>query len=102
MIRHIVLFKVRPEVAAEDFNILMQEIAELESSVSGFISFEHGPNQTPETRDQGYTYGFIVTLASWADLDVYQNNPSHQTTGAKLVAACHSNHDGLLVFDMEI
>lgn len=102
MIRHIVLFKVRPEVTAEDFNILMQEIADLESSVSGFISFEHGPNQTPETRDQGYSYGFIVTLASWADLDAYQNNPSHQTTGARLVDACNSNQDSLLVFDMEV
>ena len=102
MIRHMVLFKVRPEVAAEDFNILMQEIAELESSVSGFIRFEHGPNQTPETRDQGYTYGFILTLASWDDLDAYRNNSNHQTIGAKLVAACHSNHDGLLVFDMEV
>ncbi|ETX10068.1 stress responsive protein [Marinomonas ushuaiensis DSM 15871] len=102
MIRHVVLFKVRPEVAAADFNILMQEIADLESSVSGFISFEHGPNQTPETRDQGYNYGFVLTLASWVDLDAYQNNSRHQITGAKLIAACNSNYDGLLVFDMEV
>jgi hypothetical protein len=102
MIRHIVLFKVRPEIDGKPFQALMQEIADLRSSHSGIMDFEHGPNQTPETRDQGYTYGFILTLGSWPDLAIYQNDPKHQATGAKLLAACLPDHAGLLVFDMEV
>jgi len=102
MIRHIVLFKVRPDVDAKQFQPLMQEIAQLRTSHGGIIGFEHGPNQTPETRDQGYNYGFVLTLNSWADLESYQNDPNHQATGAKLLAACHPDHAGLLAFDMEV
>lgn len=102
MIRHIVLFKVRPEVTAEQFLVLMQEIADLRSTHPGIISFEHGSNQTPETRDHGYTYGFTLTLGSWADLESYQNDPKHQATGAKLIAACDPDHSGILAFDMEV
>jgi hypothetical protein len=102
MIRHTVLFKVRPEIDIEQFQLLMQEIAQLRTAHSGFMGFEHGPNQTPETRDQGYTYGFILTLGSWADLAAYQNDPNHQATGAKLLDACLPDHAGLLVFDMEV
>lgn len=102
MIRHIVLFKVRAEVAADQFQVLMQEIADLRSSHSGILSFEHGPNQTPETRDHGYTYGFTLTLGSWADLETYQNDPIHRATGAKLILACDPDHSSILAFDMEV
>lgn len=102
MIRHIVLFKVRPEISVDQFQALMQEIADLRASHKGIISFEHGPNQTPETRDHGYSYGFTLTLASWADLEKYQNDPTHQATGAKLIAACDPDHSGILAFDMEV
>lgn len=102
MIKHIVLFKVRTEITSDEFEGLMHEIAVLKSVLTGFIDFKHGPNKTPETKDQGYTYGFILTLGSWKDLESYQNNPSHQATGAKLVSACHPSDDGILVFDMEV
>jgi len=102
MIQHLVLFKVRDEVSPETIQVLMQEIADLRTSHSGIIGFEHGSNQTPETRDQGYNYGFILTLGTWADLEFYQNDPNHQATGKKLVAACQPDYSGILTFDMEV
>ena len=102
MIRHLVLFKVRPEIDVSQFQLLMQEIADLRAAHSGIVGFEHGPNKTPETRDQGYSYGFILTLGSWTDLALYQNDPNHQATGLKLLNACHPDHAGILAFDMEV
>lgn len=102
MIRHIVLFKVRAEVTSSEFTGLMLEIAALESSVSGFIEFKHGPNQTRETKDQGYNYGFVLIFDTWSDLESYQDNADHKKVGAKLEAACIPNDDGILVFDMEV
>ena len=44
MIRHLVLFKVRPEIDVSQFQLLMQEIADLRAAHSGIVGFEHGPN----------------------------------------------------------
>lgn len=101
-VKHIVLFKVRPEVSRETFLLLMDEIAALQPTHPGILGFEHGPNETPEDRDHGYNYGFTLSLASWDALALYQADPNHQATGRKLVAACDPDHSGILAFDYEV
>lgn len=101
-IRHIVLFKVRPEVSREAFVALMDEIEALKPTHPGILAFEHGPNQTPEDRDHGYNYGFTLTLASWDALERYQADPNHQATGRRIIAACDPDHSGILAFDVEV
>lgn len=101
-VKHIVLFKVRPDIARSEFMSLMDEIAALQPSHPGILGFEHGPNQTPEDRDHGYNYGFTLTFESWDALALYQADPNHQATGRKLVAACEPDHSGILAFDYEV
>lgn len=101
-VKHIVLFKVRPEVSREEFVLLMDEIAALKPTHPGILGFEHGPNQTPEDRDHGYNYGFTLTLESWDALALYQADPYHQATGRKIIQACDPDHSGILAFDVEV
>lgn len=101
-VKHIVLFKVRPDFDQTEFLSLMDEIAALQPGHPGILGFEHGPNQTPEDRDHGYNYGFTLTLDSWDALALYQADPNHQATGRKLVAACDPDHSGILAFDYEV
>ena len=101
-VKHIVLFKRRPDFDQSEVLDLMDEIAALQPSHPGILGFDHGPNKTPEDRDHGYNYGFTLTLASWDALALYQADPNHQATGRKLVAACDPDHSGILAFDYEV
>lgn len=101
-VKHVVLFKKRPEVTEAEFIALMDEIDALKVTHQGILGFDHGPNKTPEDRDHGYNYGFTLRLTSWDALALYQADPNHQATGRKLVAACEPDHSGILAFDYEV
>jgi len=99
MIRHTVLLRPLARTTESELTGLMDEIAELENKHDGFIRFEHGKNKTPEDRDHRYSYGFTATFKDWASLAAYQADPEHQATGRKIVLACESDAEGILVFD---
>ena len=101
-VKHVVLFKKRPEVSEQAFVALMEEINSLKPTHPGILAFDYGPNKTPEDRDHGYNYGFTLTLASWNALALYQADPVHQATGRKLIQACEPDHSGILAFDYEV
>ena len=102
MIRHIVMLNLREDARHDDLMDVMTGLGELSQSLSGFASFEHGPNRDFETKSDCYPYGFMCTFDNEAALKAYAANESHKALGARLVAMCEGGGDGIFVVDLEI
>jgi hypothetical protein len=98
--RHIVLVKVRPEVPASEVQQALDALGALKGQVPGLLSFEAGPNNSPEGRTLGFTHGFVMDFADAAARDAYLPDPRHQAAAAGL-RAIRDPDDGVLVFDFD-
>lgn len=101
MIRHIVLVRFQREVSETQILEIFAELSVLRAEIAGMGSVVSGKSTSPEQIERGYMHGFTVDFETWDDLRAYQNHPSHQKTGAKIVAAAQGGLDGVLVFDLE-
>lgn len=102
MIRHCVFVKFRSDVGAEERAAIYAGLGALVGQIEGLLSFESGPNISPEGRSQGFNDGFIMDFADEAARDRYLPHPAHKEAGSRLVAALEGGRNGLIVFDLEI
>jgi hypothetical protein len=102
MIRHVVLFKFRTGVSADERAEIYAGLNALVGQIEGLLSAEFGPNISPEGLGQGFNDGFIMDFVDEAARDRYLPHPAHQAAGAKLVAALEGGVQGLVVFDMKV
>jgi hypothetical protein len=100
MIRHIVLVKVRPEVAEAEIAAIFADLAAIKERLPGVLAVHSGRSESPEKIERGYLHGFTVDFTDWAALAAYQDHPEHRRVGAALVAAVVGGIDGILVFDL--
>jgi hypothetical protein len=100
MIRHIVLVKVRPEVAEAEIAAIFADLAAIKDRLPGVLAIHSGRSESPEKIERGYLHGFTVDFTDWAALAAYQDHPDHRRVGAALVAAAVGGIDGILVFDL--
>ncbi len=100
MIQHIVLFKFKPGVTAEQIDQVFTDLAALKDLIPGILSYSAGINSSPENINRDYTHGFIMTFATAADRDVYLPHPEHEKVKAKL-SQILADDEGALVFDFE-
>ncbi len=103
MIRHRVFIRFRPEVGGAEKAAIFAEISAMKERLPGFLAAHVGANVSPETgMDKGYAEGFIVDFASAKARDAYLDDPEHQKTGRKIVAAADGGVQGVFVYDLEI
>ncbi len=102
MIRHVVLFKFRSGVSADERAEIYAGLDALVGQIDGLLSATFGPNISPEGLGQGFNDGFIMDFADAAARDRYLPHPAHQAAGARLVAALEGGTEGLVVFDMKV
>ena len=77
IVRHIVMFQFRPEMTATQLDEIIHRFREMALKIPGTLSFEHGPNHSPEGLDRGLTHVFMVTFQDAAARDVYLVHPDH-------------------------
>ncbi len=97
---HIVLIKVRADVAPEDVQRAFDTLAALQGQIPGLLAFRGGANTSPEGRTQGFTHGFVMEFADAAARDAYLPDPRHQAAAAGL-RAIREPEGGVLVFDFD-
>jgi hypothetical protein len=102
MIRHCVFVKFRSDVDADERAAIYAGLGTLVGQIEGLLSFDCGPNISPEGRSQGFNDGFIMDFADEAARDRYLPHPAHKAAGSRLVAALEGGRDGLVVFDIEL
>lgn len=102
MIRHIVLLRFRPDVTAEQRNVIYADLAALKAVIPGFLAMSYGSNVSPEGKDRGFADGFSMDFVDEAARDAYLEHPDHKAAGSRLVAALEGGRDGLIVFDLVV
>jgi hypothetical protein len=76
-LRHLVLYKFKPEVPPEGVQAVVDAFSKLPTQIPGIVGFQHGPNMSQEGKSDGLTYAFEVTFRDQAALDAYLVHPAH-------------------------
>jgi hypothetical protein len=78
MIRHYGMFQFHPEITPDQIDECFAEMAAMVGKIPGLLSLEHGPYDSPEGLNDGFTHGFVMTFDSGASRDAYLPHPEHE------------------------
>jgi hypothetical protein len=81
VLRHVVLFALKPTSSDADAEELAQAFAKLPSEIDEIIDFEWGQDVSVEGKAQGFTHCFFVTFRDEAGRDAYLPHPAHKAFG---------------------
>lgn len=101
MIVHMVLLKVREDVATEQVQETFEAIGALREEIAGIVDYSFGPYASPEGLDRGYTHGFCMTFVDARSRDAYLPHPRHEEIKSRVLAILDGGVDGVLAFDYE-
>ena len=99
MIQHIVLLKLKPGATADQKTALRDGLIDLQRKIPGIESVSGGDDNSPEGKQHGFDWGFVMTFADAAARDAYLPHADHKTVGQTLLRPIV---DDVLVFDYEI
>jgi len=83
-VRHVVVFRFKPDASAEKIRQVTEALVALKDKIPGILAMEHGVNNSPEKLNQGFTHVFQVTFANAAARDAYLPHPAHKAFGSLL------------------
>ena len=86
-VRHVVVFKYTPDATEEQIQEITDALRDLKDKIPGIVSFEHGVNNSPEGKNQGFTHVYLITFENAAARDAYLPHPDHQAFGETLRAS---------------
>ena len=101
MIRHVVLFKLKPGTDAKALDQVFAALKDLQHKMSGILSISTGRDNSPEGLQRGHTHGFTVDFVDAAARDAYLPHPAHQAVGAMIVGITEGGVDGICVVDWD-
>lgn len=82
--RHIVIFKYKPEATETQIEKVSRALSDLQNKIPGIVSFEHGVNDSPENKNNGFTHVYQFTFKDADARDTYLPHPEHQKFGEML------------------
>jgi hypothetical protein len=97
MIKHFGVFKFKEGVSKETIGSCFDAMQDMVGNISGLLEMEHGPYDSDEGLDDGFTHGFIMTFDSLKSRDSYLPHPIHEKVKALVVP----NLERVIVFDFE-
>jgi lysophospholipase L1-like esterase len=95
LLRHVVLFKFKPEVTKAQVQEVVDAFASLPKKISEIKDFEMGTDVSVENKSEGFTHGFVVTFADEKGREVYLPHAAHQ----EFVKLVDPRIEKVLVFD---
>ena len=78
LLRHVVLFKFKPESTPEDIQKVVTAFAALPKQIDTIVDFEWGTDVGVENLSQGFTHCFLVTFRTAEARDAYLPHPAHK------------------------
>lgn len=97
-VKHIALLKFKDGTSGETIEGLFDELLNMTEVIPGIEDYVAGENSSPESLNQGYTHGFVMTFTDAAARDAYLPHPEHERM--KSIVLPHV--ESALVFDFEI
>lgn len=82
--RHIVIFKYKPQATDEQIEEVTRALGDLKNKIPGIVAFEHGVNDSPENKNNGFTHVYLFTFEDAEARDIYLPHPEHQKFGEML------------------
>lgn len=98
MIRHFGVFKFHPDIDEVSIGECFAAMQGMVGEIDGLLDFEHGPYQSDEGLNDGFTHGFIMTFDSAGSRDAYLSHPVHEAV-KDIVMPCLAR---VIVFDFVI
>jgi quinol monooxygenase YgiN len=95
VLRHLVLYKFRDDVSAQQVQEVVDAFAALPKQIEGIVAFEAGTNVSSEGKSEGLTHCFQVTFRDQEALDAYLKHPAHD----KYVQVVKPRREKVVVFD---
>ena len=77
MVRHFGVFKFYPTISESEIAECFSQLKSMVGRIDGLLGIEHGPYESGEGLNQGFTHGFIMTFTSPAARDAYLPHPVH-------------------------
>lgn len=100
MIRHVVLFKFKPDFPPEDLAAWRAGLDRMRGGIPGMTSLTHGPDVM--RADRSYDYAIVADFEHLADIEVYNTHPLHEPLKAYSFPNCESILSVDLVLDPHI
>ncbi len=98
MVYHYGTFVFKPEVTPAQIAQCFAEMRGMVGKIPGLLSMQHGPYQSPEGLNDGFTHGFVMTFDSPASRDAYLPHDEHERVKAIVVPKLAR----VLVFDFTV
>jgi hypothetical protein len=95
MIRHFGVLQFKPEINQDQIDECFLALAGMVGKIPGLLSVEHGPYQSDEGLNDGFTHGFIMTFDTAESRDKYLPHPEHERV-RQIVVPCLER---VVVFD---
>jgi hypothetical protein len=98
MVRHIALLQFKDEITQDQIDECFEALKNMQGRIPGIVAFEHGPYQSGEGLNEGFTHGFIMTFDSPESRDAYLPHPIHEEV-KDIVVPCLER---VVVFDFTL
>jgi hypothetical protein len=79
--RHIVIFKYKSTATQDQIEKVTNALSNLQNKIPGIVAFEHGINDSPENKNNGFTHVYQFTFEDADARDTYLPHPEHQKFG---------------------
>ena len=101
MVRHCVLFKMSASSSAPEIDECLRGLAAVAGALPGLLDFVGGRDVFPETRNRGYTHGFVMTFDTAAHRDAYLTHPDHVALATRVWKLVDGGKDGTLIVNFD-
>ena len=97
-VKHYGVFQFKEGISDEQISTCFKSLASMVGEIPGLLDFCHGPYDSDEGLNDGFTHGFIMTFESPESRDAYLPHPVHERV-KEVVVPCLER---LVVFDFNI
>ena len=97
-VKHYGVFQFKPEITSAQIATSFREMAGMVGKIPGLLDFHHGPYDSSEGMNDGFTHGFIMSFSSPEERDAYLPHPEHERV-KRIVVPCLAR---VIVFDFNM
>lgn len=97
-VKHFGVFQFKKEITAAQINNCFAEMHAMVGKIPGLLDMIHGPYDSPEGLNDGFTHGFIMTFESPEARNRYLPHPEHERV-KDIVIPCLER---VIVFDFHV
>lgn len=76
--RHFGMFQFKEGISEEQITECFDTLMTMVGKINGLLKIEHGPYDSSEGLNEGFTHGFIMTFDSPESREAYLPHPVHE------------------------